>query len=203
MTHLHSTASLRRGAIAIRLVAAVTVTLAIVGGVFAFTRDDLCCAPRPLTIDAPPEARPTDFSLDYRAHTGSVSPEYYHSWRLQVAGDGAARMSYVPGYAHDGPEWTASWTIAEPTRDSLWADFRRGALWMAQPEKPLSPDEIPIGGGSTALTVVAAGRTVELADDRRDAFAVPADLLVKRVAALIPDSLMQQFKARQAALPRP
>ena len=203
MTHLHSTASRRRGAIAIRLVAALTVTLAIVGGVFAFTRTDLCCAPRPLTIDPPPEARPADFSLDYRANTGSVSPEYYHSWRLQIAADGAARMRYVPGYADDGPEWTASWTIAEQTRDSLWADFRRGALWMAQPEKPLSPDEIQIGGGSTALTIVAAGRTVELAEDRRDAFAVPAGLLVRRVGALIPDSLMQQFKARQAALPRP
>jgi hypothetical protein len=203
MTSLHSTASPRRGAISIRLVAALTVALAIVGGVFVFTRNTVCCAPRPLNVDAPPVARPADFALDYRANTGSVSPAYYHTWRLQIAGDGAARMSYVPGYGDDGPEWTASWTVAEPTRDSLWADFRRGALWMAQPEKPLSSDEIQIGGGSSALTVAAAGRSVELSEGRRDAFAVPAGLLVRRVAALIPDSLMQQFKARQAAMPRP
>ncbi len=74
---------------------------------------------------------------------------------------------------------------------------------MAQPEEPVPPDEIRVGGGSASLTVVAAGRTVALADDRRDAFTVPAALLVTRVGALIPDSLMARFQAQHAAMPGP
>ncbi len=96
MTGSHSTVAFRRGAIALRVVVALVAALDIMGGVFAFNRT-LCCAPPTVTVEAPPAARPADFVLDFTAQTGSVSPQYFHRWRLQVALDGEARKTYVPG----------------------------------------------------------------------------------------------------------
>jgi hypothetical protein len=193
-----------------KLVAAAVAVFLVIGGIAWYRSSRICCAPAPLwdipapeQVDAVPAKRPGDFSLDYKAQTGTVAPRYFHRYRLRINRNGAATLTFSPGYGPDGPAWTSRFVVSAHTLDLLWTELRVRGLWLLPPERQATDAELRVGGGSESLEVFAAGRTVVLSVDRRDRFAGAITDYIGRVRGLVPDSLLREFRARQEALPDP
>jgi hypothetical protein len=192
----------RTGATRLGLVLLLAAGVAV-AGVAWYLLSTRCCRPttmRALPAPEQPSPRPADFAVTLSTNTGTVAPQYYHRIRLHVRSDSLARVEYAPGYDTTGPRWTATFAVADTALDALWRSFQRSALRQAPPAVPLALSEVRIGGGSMGYAVTAAGRTYDFAAERRDEWEGPVFRFGEAIRALLPDSMLADFKARQAAL---
>ena len=194
-----------RGVARLRVVLLLAAALLLSGVTYSWLTNR-CCGSRAMR-DLPraetPAARPRDFSVDLFTSTGTVAPKYYHRLRLRVGGDSLARVDFSPGYDTTGPTWSATFAVADSAIEALWADFQRRALRQAPTSPPIPSDQIRVGGGGMRYVVTASGRTHALDAERRDEWEGPIHRFSDAVSALLPDSILASFKARQAALPDP
>lgn len=172
---------------------------AAVAGIMQYRQ--VCCSlpPVPPLREKLSGPRPADFGLTLSASTGTVAPEFYYSYRLAIAPDGAGRVTVTRGYGTDGPQTSADFLVPAGSLDSLWQEFDANRLAETPDVGPIPQDEIRVGGGSSTLSVTAAGQTIQLDDVRRigDAWEPRVRALIARVEAQLPDS------ARRAAGMRP
>ncbi len=173
--------------------------ISVVTAVAIYRRGQLCCAPAPIRLMT--EQRPDDAWFELSSQTGSVSPEYFHRYRLRISQAGS-EFTYTPGYDTSAPVWRAEYALSAAILDSLWTDFHAHSFWLLPTEKALRPDEVQHGAGSSVLTMFGNGWAVVLTDDRRDAAADRVRAYIQRFTGLVPDSLLRVYQARQAALPR-
>lgn len=145
-----------------------------------------------------PESRPADFSVSYSYSTGSLPPEYYYTFTLEIAPDGLAQIAYSPTYpADDVPTFGAEFTLDSQALDRLYADLRaNGAFdgrWSAASE-----GEMPVGGSVERLSITVDGRRYDLPEyDRNDNGALSE--LKARVAAVIPADVRADLEVQREA----
>ena len=106
---------------------------------------------------AVPDAPPADFAVTAGWSTGSLPPQYHHSWRLDVATDGAGTLAAETGYG-DGPSRTWTFRLADTDRDSLYTSLLTGDAFRAWSEDR----DPPVGGASWWARIQAGGETTEI-----------------------------------------
>ena len=112
-----------------------------------------CAAPAPMSDD-----RPGDFAVTLGTSTGSLPPPYHHSTRIRIGPDGAGTISTQTRYG-EGPSETMAFSLDDDAMDGLYADLVATGVFGIDWSRDANP---PVGGGSTTLTLVADGRTVEI-----------------------------------------
>jgi hypothetical protein len=190
----------RRGvSVASVLVGAVALSPVLAAIAIWYLRAQACCPPPPMVAAGTDAAPPADFSIVVDGHTGTVSPPFYHRYRLSITRDSLARYRFMPGYPENGPAWDATFVVTNAQRTALWSQYETSAL-STTPPAPTDPAEPrSVGGGFESVVVVASGHTVTLNTDRSDAWAGRIRQFVSDVLALTPDSISTRMRERQAA----
>ena len=144
-----------------------------------------------------PETRPDDFSVSYSYSTGSLPPEYYYAYTLEIAADGQAQIAYSPTYPGDDvPTLRAEFTLEGRALDSLYADLRAGGAFDGRWSAGGEGDE-PVGGSVARLSLTANGQQVALPEYAETDDRALSDLKA-RVAAVIPVEVLADLEAQRA-----
>lgn len=194
MRHLLSPS--RRGV----LLAAAVVAL-IIGG-FASYEYRVCCAPAPLNMEAwlaSQAARDTatlapDLAVEIETGTGSLAPRFHFDYRLRVERDGAATLTYWPGYGQDDAQAVrAHFTLPDTTVRAIAAL----ALQLQNSPGPIDERHIPNGGRSARITLVAGGQRSVTEEWQPAPFEGWQRALQEQSRRVIPDSVWAQCEEAQ------
>ncbi|NBZ88151.1 hypothetical protein [Stagnihabitans tardus] len=149
----------------------------------------------------PALADTTDVVALWGEHSGSVAPEYAWSYTVSFQLDGLVRAEYCKGYADEAPGCaTSTKQLSDAEIDALDAAVLALAEDMkAHPPKPVSPEEMAIGGGSTF-------GWIWLGDEKFDLPGQPRKTDAARVAAMLrvlqehtPPRLVQKAETKAKA----
>ena len=161
-----------------------------------------CCAPAPVNVDeriASKAARDTaalapDLAVEIETGTGSLAPRYHFDYQLRVERNGAATLTYWPGYGQDDAHAVrARFTLAD-------ADVRVLASLARQLQRspgPIDDRDIPDGGRSARITLIAAGRRSVMEEWQREPFDGWQRALQERSRRVIPDSVWARCEDAQ------
>lgn len=161
-----------------------------------------CCAPAPVNVDewiASEAARDTaalapDLAVEIETGTGSLAPRYHFDYQLRVERNGAATLTYWPGYGQDDAHAVrARFTLAD-------ADVRVLASLARQLQRspgPIDDRDIPDGGRSARITLIAAGRRRVMEEWQREPFDGWQRALQERSRRVIPDSVWARCEDAQ------
>lgn len=180
-------------------VAVVLVTLGVAG--YALYGSRACCAPAPVNLDEwiAREARDTaalapDLAVEIETGTGSLAPRYHYDYRLRVERSGAATLTYWPGYGQDDSQAVrARFTLADTEVRTIASLARQ----LQDSPGPIDDRDIPNGGRSARITLVAAGRRSIIEEWQREPFDRWQRALQERSRRVIPDSVWAQCEDAQ------
>jgi hypothetical protein len=141
-----------------------------------------------------PAHAPNDFSVIQDWREGSLPPPYFSRYQIRLGPDGAGVIEYHLGY-DPAPAVIETFTVARDDLEALYAAMVREGVftgaWTAH-------DRPPVGGSSTSLVVVAAGRRVEIPSFLGNAErARAAATLHERIKTLVPARIWAGLQERQ------
>lgn len=143
---------------------------------------------------------PDDLLITYEWREGSLPPPYHYEYSVRVQADGKGEVTMVPDYPGDGvPVWTEPFTLTPAQLDQLYAALVDKGLLSERWAEDQNP---PVGGSSEHMSVVAAGRTIEI-----PAFVVPAQqsraaTLYLALRSFVPAPIFEGLEAKRAAYER-
>ena len=175
---------------------ALAVGAAIAGWIWYH---QVCCSlPEVPPVQPVSRPRPTDFAVLVSSSTGTVSPEFYYTYELEIASGGAGRVTVRKGYQDDGPQTSGNFVVSPAALDSLWRIFEANRLHETPAVGTIPSDEIMIGGGSSSARVVASGDTVELEATRRrdDGWSPRVYAFIDLAISQLPDSVRRAVGMR-------
>lgn len=141
---------------------------------------------------------PDDLLVTYEWREGSLPPPYHYSYSITLAADGAGEVTMIPDYGGGGdgvPVWTEPFTVARADLDRLYAVLVEQGLFR---ERWRTRDEVPVGGSSEDLTVVAGGRTVEIPVYPEPAQSERAEAIYAALRGVVPAEIFADLEARRA-----
>ena len=135
-----------------------------------------------------------DLAVEIETGTGSLAPRYHFDYQLRVERNGAATLTYWPGYGQDDAHAVrARFTLAD-------ADVRVLASLARQLQRspgPIDDRDIPDGGRSARITLIAAGRRSVMEEWQREPFDGWQRALQERSRRVIPDSVWARCEDAQ------
>ncbi|NGM45707.1 hypothetical protein G5B31_09175 [Rhodobacter sp. SGA-6-6] len=140
---------------------------------------------------APLPALAQEMLAEYRAHSGSLPPQYAWSVTATIAADGAVALTHCTGYETEGPACTTR--RGKAAAAGLQA-IREAAVASGLIETPApESDEIMVGGGSVRGRVRIDGAGIALPAQPAPEDAARVAVVLSAIRSAIPAGLAAGF----------
>lgn len=135
--------------------------------------------------------RPEDFTFIYEYSEGSVAPQPYYEYTIEVTRDGSGEIRYLPDFPQNNPEELVElFQVSSAEMDRLYLVMKHAGL--------LHPTWQPsrtgrLGGPKTRLQVIAGGRVFDFryALDLNDADGL--ERLYDLIRANVPERIWEKI----------
>ncbi len=113
-----------------------------------------------LFIPAAALAEKTPVLAEYRAHSGSLPPQYAWSTDVTIWADGQLSLKHCKGHETEGPACTKTKARVKPAKLATITATARASGLAGKPASEAS--EHPIGGGTVFGRVTLDGKEIDL-----------------------------------------
>lgn len=144
--------------------------------------------------------RPADFSATCQGNTGTLPPPHYYEYVIRIGPGPEGMLEMTAGYPGQGtPVWQERFPLGPEhldwLHDGMAGQGMFSAPWRTRPD-------VPIGGGSERLAVVAGGQQFTLPPFVDPTQEAAASSIRGAVRALLPPGLWETMNARREAYVR-
>jgi hypothetical protein len=135
--------------------------------------------------------RPDDFTFTFEYREGSVPPQFYHEYSIEVTRDGSGEIHYLPDFPQNHPEeFIELFKVSSTDMDRLYLVMKHSGLlhptW--QPSRTGK-----LGGPKTRLQVIAGGRVFEIRQALDPDDADGLDKMYDMIRASVPERIWEKI----------
>lgn len=135
--------------------------------------------------------RPDDFTFIFEYSEGSVPPQFYYEYSIEIASDGSGEIRYLPDFPQNHPdELVELFQISNEEMDRLYLVMKHSGM--------LHPTWHPsrtgrLGGPKTRLQVIAGGRVFEIRSAVNVDDAGELEKLYDQIRACVPQRIWDKI----------